>query len=867
MADFFDRFVGSGALSSHTADSGESWGPSATSHAIDGSGSLYQTYPQAGANDYGTVSGWTPPGTDYAVSIVFGAGFRQSAVTGCGPIVRGTITDINNFKYYVASAVAGTPDLLTVACLDCVSGTVTVLYVATQNFPTQIAAGDTLTLTIAGNSTPVLTVYHNGTQIWTGTDTGGSIVTTGSAGVHIGVQSTIGSTDMVRTAWAGAIGGPTTTIAPSSVSLALNATQSFTAATAHPNEAFTWAATHGSISGSGAAETYTAPASGTSDTVTWTSIDLPLDTASAAVTLAGRSATTYYIAAAGSDSNNGTSTGTPWQTVNQVAVNGAVAGDVYKLNGGDTITGTLTLSGLVGTASAPTAVQSYGTGTPTLSPGTAKAVLISNSSYVNVVGLNIVGPGTNSNGTMTSGTARMPLVEIINTGTTAYSNIRILDCTINGGYAGIWVHSTASSSAGPINNVEIGNCTLTEFLYPAIWTSGSEASSGLVTGTPFYLSKGPLHQGLHIHDCEISYCYGGVHTGYSTGFAGQTLSGGNLASGCPDSTDDDRPINGSGVVLGNIDGGVVQFCEIHHHGLNANNTTGDGGPGNLWCYESTNMVYHVVESHHGQTNSTDGVGIDFDGGTTDSIAQFCYSHDNAGGGYFCGPITGESTANSGNTFRYCISENDGLVFGIASEAGFNAFGSVTNCTVHNCTFYAAVSGGKGAFSVQGGTSNFAINNVFVSAGTTLVTNSTSSGWTLKNNLYHNYSGSFSISWNGTSYTTLAAFQAGASQDASGVSADPLLSNLGNGGTISNLRGLSLALTAYKLGSSSPAIDAGANIASLADGAIIPPGRDFNGNPSLSGVAYDIGACEYTTVALPGGSAVFNPIGCGFIRGV
>ena len=78
MADLFDRFTGSaGAITSHTADSGDTWGPSGTSGEIDGSGSAYYPAPISGA-DFMALSSWTPPGTDYAVSIVFGSGFRQS---------------------------------------------------------------------------------------------------------------------------------------------------------------------------------------------------------------------------------------------------------------------------------------------------------------------------------------------------------------------------------------------------------------------------------------------------------------------------------------------------------------------------------------------------------------------------------------------------------------------------------------------------------------------------------------------------------------------------------------------------------------------------------------------------------------------
>ena len=52
MADLFDRFIGSaGAITGHTADSGDTWGPSGTTMAINGSGSLYSPAPSTPVHD------------------------------------------------------------------------------------------------------------------------------------------------------------------------------------------------------------------------------------------------------------------------------------------------------------------------------------------------------------------------------------------------------------------------------------------------------------------------------------------------------------------------------------------------------------------------------------------------------------------------------------------------------------------------------------------------------------------------------------------------------------------------------------------------------------------------------------------------
>ncbi len=73
-------------------------------------------------------------------------------------------------------------------------------------------------------------------------------------------------------------------------------------------------------------------------------------------------ATTYYIAAAGSDSNSGTSTSTPWQTI--AKVNGATfsPGDSILFNRGDTWYGTALTVPSAGSSGSPITFSAYGSG-------------------------------------------------------------------------------------------------------------------------------------------------------------------------------------------------------------------------------------------------------------------------------------------------------------------------------------------------------------------------------------------------------------------------------------------------------------------------------------------------------------------------
>ena len=84
-------------------------------------------------------------------------------------------------------------------------------------------------------------------------------------------------------------------------------------------------------------------------------------------------ATTYYVSNSGSNSNNGTSTGTPWQTMSKVqSVANAgtiVAGDIICFKSGDVFTGSMTITTVYGSDNAhsgtsgnPITITSYGTG-------------------------------------------------------------------------------------------------------------------------------------------------------------------------------------------------------------------------------------------------------------------------------------------------------------------------------------------------------------------------------------------------------------------------------------------------------------------------------------------------------------------------
>ena len=84
---------------------------------------------------------------------------------------------------------------------------------------------------------------------------------------------------------------------------------------------------------------------------------------------ASAAGTTYYVSAAGSDSNAGTSTAAPWKSLTKVNQTVLKPGDTVSFRKGDTWTGGIVAS-QSGTSTAPITFNSYGTGNaPTVTGG------------------------------------------------------------------------------------------------------------------------------------------------------------------------------------------------------------------------------------------------------------------------------------------------------------------------------------------------------------------------------------------------------------------------------------------------------------------------------------------------------------------
>ncbi|MGC3974336.1 MAG: hypothetical protein QM771_08160 [Nitrospira sp.] len=73
------------------------------------------------------------------------------------------------------------------------------------------------------------------------------------------------------------------------------------------------------------------------------------------------------------------------------------------------------------------------------------------------------------------------------------------------------------------------------------------------------------------------------------------------------------PHSGSGIILGNVDSGVIEWSKAYENGR-----LGNAGVG-IWTYDSTKVAIQHNESFANHTSGdADGGGFDLDGGVTDS---------------------------------------------------------------------------------------------------------------------------------------------------------------------------------------------------------------------------------------------------------
>jgi hypothetical protein len=288
-------------------------------------------------------------------------------------------------------------------------------------------------------------------------------------------------------------------------------------------------------------------------------------------------------------------------------------------------------------------------------------------------------------------------------------------------------------------------------------------------------------------------------------------------------------LNGFGIWLWDISGATVDHCVIHDNGSQAeDNVNGvHNGAVGLMASQANAMVFQYNESYHNSTaNSIDGEGIDFDGGVTNSVMQYNYTHDNYGAGLLSWQFAG-ATPKYGNTIRYNFSQNDG--WGVPSFWGGLLVGKDSSATyennlnVYNNTIFESSHGGDYAAVLGGVTNSDFRNNILLTTdgrqpyqngGATFQGNDV---WTMDNP--------------GNPLNTMDPQLSSLEQNPEGAAV-----TLGN-----NNASLISTLTAPRPQPSSLVIDQGINLVNLG---INPGPNDLEGDATLANGVNDIGCYEH-----------------------
>jgi hypothetical protein len=537
----------------------------------------------------------------------------------------------------------------------------------------------------------------------------------------------------------------------------------------------------------------------------------------------------FFWAATGSDANDCKSAATACQTIARFNSYSFTANGTINFNGGDTFTGTLVIP------SSNLTIQSYGTGQAKISSGASGAcATLTNLHDVTINNISCIGAGVATN--TTDG------IVILNNlaGNTVLANITVNGSTITGyGANGVKVYS-ANALAG-FSNVNITNNLIHDVSgnFTAPVNSTNFLACVQIATDPVQMAT--VHSNVSVKNNTIYNC-----TGTATSNVG----------------------SGNGVVIGMTNTGTISNNLIHDYAVN---NSFCGGAGAAWTYNSHAITIQFNEAYNGHKGTgggaCDGGGLDIDGNTDASIMQYNYVHDvDSFGVFICGCSDGGiqgnySPFNNNNTARFNLVVNSGVGIEVLS-----ADQTVTNAKIYNNTIIGA--GANAAIKMLSNPGSITItaqvsNNIFynVSGLQTDITLPGSSVINLQGNSYFDTSGTLSIKYAGTTYSTLAAFQAIGQEKVSsspvGISSDPTLVSYQLAGSCNGVSATCPVGLGIKSGS--PALpNAGLNLST--NFSINPGTQDFYGH-ALTAATLPIGGSS-VAAASTGGTTTWGTFNAG-----
>lgn len=557
---------------------------------------------------------------------------------------------------------------------------------------------------------------------------------------------------------------------------------------------------------------------------------------------------TYFVSAAGNDSNDGLTIDTPWKTIAKVNASTIPVGYNVAFRGGDTFAGNLVVPS-DGGALANTIYCSFGIGRAIISADVGTGVDASDRPYITVTNLKLVGNGTTNDkvGILFQNNAddhsKIPGCQATHNdvsgfgrgGIAFFGNETYGDDPVLSGYIGFLIDQN-----------EVDNCAFN-------W--GISSAGIMVYADAAYGAKFNRENG---------------HAAMPYGHQDATVTN-NRVTNCPGKA---GAINwtGSGIFIGQTHTATVERNYEASCGSASNFTS---GPMGIWSGDSfgVRLRFNVALSNR-RTSGSDGGGFNFDGGSVDCISEYNYSADNHGPGQmiFAYDDPDYVDPNSGCIVRYNISYNDATAtLGSLFAQNDNTNGDFEGCVFHNNVIIQKGTN-KTAAQFGGNTKTVVdvLNNIlWVENGSKLINDAGPplSGVRLRGNNYYAPGASGTIiTWNSVNYTTIAAWRAASGQETdtgadTSVFGDPLFISSPAAITVPAGEGYPVSmLGGYKLQAGSPAKNAGKPISAVG---YTQPATDYFGEATsqttIGASASGTGSLSISPALLTSASQIFAPV--------
>ena len=346
----------------------------------------------------------------------------------------------------------------------------------------------------------------------------------------------------------------------------------------------------------------------------------------------------YYVSPTGDDSFSGTSPSTAWKTLDRAS------SFLFPEGSSLYLTGVLSGSLVINDSDGLNLISRFGdTAIIKTTINTQHGVYIYNKGDIEINGLTILGTGNivlNEEGNgiyfYSDDNKRHRNISVKNTIVKHFSGTGI---TTNF----IWIdYNQVRAYTGGYDNITFDRCITDSNGYAGIATYGIWPKKN--------------NTNVRITNCEAHY---------NKGIPGR------------------QPHSGHGILAAGFVGGLIENCKASFNGWQGTN-----GNIAIWVHDCDSAVIQYCEAWATKSNGADGGGFDLDGGCTNSMIQYCYSHDNDGEGYLAYPYSYESAVYSNglfnemrnNTLRYNVSKNDAVKH--TSYGGITIGGAITQYDLH-----------------------------------------------------------------------------------------------------------------------------------------------------------------------------------------